>query len=106
ADPLLELIIWSTQTKIILPLLDKNNESSRNLETDPLYALNKITIPSLLLLGDSDLQVPASSSEQSFNTISSTKKQIITFTKASHNLFLERPEEFQQAVRQFISDSK
>lgn len=102
-DPLLEPIIWLKQMQLMLPILDANQESQRNLETDPKFNLKNITIPALLIVGNQDLVVPKDSSIQAFNTISSTTtKTIKCYDHSSHNAFLEHPQKMTQDVINFI----
>ena len=105
SDPLLEPIIWGTQINKILVLLDQNGESSRNLETDPIFTLNKITVPTMLITGDSDLVVPPQSSINAFNTISSISKRAHVYTESAHNAFLEHPVLIESDITDFITDN-
>ena len=102
ADPLLEPLIWSTQVGLMLPALDSNQESSRNLETDPIFNVSKITIPTMLVVGKQDLIVPPQSSINAFNKISSTVKTLHEYENASHNPFLEYPEKLEKDISDFI----
>ena len=103
SDPLLEPIIWGTQINKILIILDKNKESSRNLETDPIFKLPNITIPVILITGDHDLVVPPQSSIDAFNTISSISKTELVYTESAHNAFLEYPERIESDITTFIN---
>jgi len=103
-DPLLEPLIWSKQMQLILPILDSNNESKRNLETDPKFNLANITIPSLLIVGNQDLVVPKESSMNSFNKISSSTKITHQYDQASHNAFLEHPSRIEKDIISFIQN--
>ena len=105
SEPLLEPIIWGTQINKLLILLDKNKESSRDLETDPIFTLNKITVPTMLITGDSDLVVPPQSSINAFNTISSISKRAHVYTESAHNAFLEHPERIESDITDFITDN-
>ena len=104
SDPLLEPIIWGTQINKILALLDQNGESSRNLETDPIFTLNKITVPTMLITGDHDLVVPPQSSINAFDTITtSANKTKHSYVNSAHNAFLEHPERIESDITTFIN---
>ena len=105
SEPLLEPIIWGTQINKILTILDQNGESSRNLETDTIFTLNKITVPTMLITGDSDLVVPPQSSINAFNTISSISKRAHVYTESAHNAFLEHPVLIESDITSFITDN-
>lgn len=106
ADPLLEPVILGTQIKKILILLDKNNESTRNLETDPKFNLKNITIPVMLITGENDLIVPPASSINSFNIISSSFKREHVYPESAHNAFLEHPVLIEEHITEFIESPK
>lgn len=57
----------------------------------------------MLIIGDNDLVVPKESSINSFNTISTASKDILTYPKSAHNAFLEHPEKMEQDIINFIT---
>ncbi|MGL4367932.1 MAG: alpha/beta fold hydrolase [Brevinemataceae bacterium] len=104
-DPLLEMIIWPIQIELVLPILDKNKESQRNLETDPKFNLANITVPSMLIVGNEDLVVPAASSQKAFKVVSSSVKIEHVYSPASHNGFIEQPQRIQQDIINFLRNN-
>lgn len=67
--------------------------------TDQLY---KVTIPTLVLWGRYDFVVPPTLGYDTYNNISSTKKEIVIFEKSGHSPMDNEWEPFSDAIVSFI----
>ena len=67
--------------------------------TDQLY---KVTIPTLVLWGRYDFVVPPTLGYDTYNNISSTKKEIVIFEKSGHSPMSNEWEPFSDAIISFI----
>jgi proline iminopeptidase len=67
--------------------------------TDQLY---KVTIPTLVLWGRYDFVVPPKLGYDTYNNISSTKKEIVIFEKSGHSPMSNEWEPFSDAIISFI----
>jgi pimeloyl-ACP methyl ester carboxylesterase len=74
---------------------------ARNLDYRP--RLGEVSVPTLLLAGRHDPQMPPSCSEELDRGISETK--LILFEKSGHYPFIEEPEAFWEVVRNFLEGS-
>ena len=68
-------------------------------ETDQRDLLPRITVPTLLVWGEQDVRSPLSVARQFERAIPDT--QLVVIPEAGHVSNLERPEEFNEAVREF-----
>lgn len=64
--------------------------------------LNKVTIPTLVLWGKYDFVVPPALGMDTYNEISSTKKDIVIFQKSGHSPMVNEWEEYYKAIKKFV----
>lgn len=101
ADPVLEPIIIGKQVCLLLPVLDQNKESQRNLETDPKFNLSQITIPSMMIVGELDLTVPHQSSINSYTKVRGKKTEIM-YEGTGHDPIIQRKDRLYNDITNFI----
>jgi pimeloyl-ACP methyl ester carboxylesterase len=84
------------------PLYAQVHQSMATSEFDSESELSKITAPTLILHGENDLAVPTRNGELLAERIPNSKLKIIK--SASHFVIIEKYEEFNDEVRNFIDD--
>ncbi|MGL4561821.1 MAG: alpha/beta fold hydrolase [Brevinema sp.] len=101
-DPFFEIMHLMSQVRTSMKNLDNNKENFRDLETDPVYHLSKITLPVMMITGSSDFVVPEEVSLMGYNLIKSTDKTHYSLKEASHAGFLVHPEQSVQYIETLI----
>jgi len=94
-------ISWNT-TKIQSILIEKG------LFKDVSYTnqLSNITIPSLILWGKHDMNVPLSYAYEAYNNLGSNDKELVIFEKSTHSPMFSEPNLFANKVIDFINQHK
>ncbi len=92
-DNILEDLSVLIQLQEVLIQLEDNGENERNLSTDPVFGLTKITRPMLLVTSEQDYMVPPQTSIDGYNHLNggvpNPKSEHISYPNASHNPFLQ-----------------
>lgn len=96
----------------ILTVAWNNSESIRVLVKDGgVYEnlsfanrLNEITIPSLILWGKHDMVVPLKFSQEAFDGLGSTSKELVIFENSGHSIMNHEPDLFAKEVINFIGE--
>lgn len=106
-DNILEDLSVIAQLQQVLIQLEDNGEDTRNLSTDPVFGLTKITRPMLLVTSEQDFMVPPVTSINGYNHLNggipNPKSEHVSFPNASHNPFLQpAKEELFDKVTNFI----
>ena len=93
SDSVLENLSVLMQMEKVLMKLEKNGENNRNLSTDSIFGLSKITKPVLLVTSELDYLVPPSTSIDGYNRmnggIPNRKSVHLSYKDASHAPFLQ-----------------
>ena len=92
-DNILEDLSVFIQLQQVLVQLEDNGEDDRNLSTDPVFGLTKITRPMLLVTSEEDFMVPPVTSIDGYNHLNggvpNPKSEHVSFANASHDPFVQ-----------------
>jgi pimeloyl-ACP methyl ester carboxylesterase len=92
-DNILEDLSVFIQLQQVLVQLEDNGEDDRNLSTDPVFGLTKITRPMLLVTSQEDFMVPPVTSIDGYNHLNggvpNPKSEHVSFANASHDPFVQ-----------------
>jgi len=95
-----QIDIWAE--KYPTPLYAQVHQSTATSEFDSELELNRITAPTLILHGENDLAVPTKNGELLAERIPNSRLRIIR--DASHFVIIEKYEEFNNEVMNFIDE--
>jgi pimeloyl-ACP methyl ester carboxylesterase len=73
----------------------------QGMSTIPIFDITKLKVPTLIIIGESDLLVPPKSIKQFYQAIPNHQFQIIP--QASHLVLLEKPDAVNQVIMKFLS---
>jgi len=76
------------------------------MSSDLTENLPKITIPTQILWGKYDIQIPIELADTIFNSISSSIKEKVIFDKSDHNPYLREPQKTIESIINFIEKTK
>ena len=92
-DNVLEDLSVFIQLQQVLFQLEDNGEDDRNLSTDPVFGLTKITRPVLLVTSEEDFMVPPQTSIDGYNHLNggipNPESVHISYPDASHDPFVQ-----------------
>ena len=92
-DNILEDLSVLIQLQQVLIQLEDNGEDDRNLSTDPVFGLTKITRPLFLVTSEQDFMVPPVTSIDGYNHLNggvpNPKSEHISYPNASHDPFVQ-----------------
>jgi proline iminopeptidase len=84
-----------------------NSPLSKDIETrsyNPL--MNKVTIPSLFLVGKYDFICPPALHQQAYDNVATTEKKIVILPQSGHQAYFNEPELFAKEVNEFMAKYK
>jgi len=92
-DNIVENLDFVQERDRILRALDKNGEADRELSTDPVFNLGKVTIPVFVAVGKLDLIVPTKTSITGYNSLNNgtpaTDSQLYEMEHTTHYGFVQ-----------------
>ena len=81
-----------------------DRQSQAYLHFDALDRLDRITAPTLVIAGEQDLLTPPWVAREVANGIPGARMEIVTGDGSSHVMPLERPDDFNQLVMNFLAE--